>query len=65
MAVAKLGQASHNELNDLRQKHWDLDIKLGEILNTASMEVKMAVVSRLPGLIDEIKAEMAARESDI
>jgi len=27
--------------------------------------VKMAVVSRLPGLIDEIKAEMAARESDI
>jgi len=65
MAVAKLEQASHNELNDLRQKHWDLDIKLGEILNTASMEVKMAVVSRLPGLIDEIKAEMAARESDI
>ena len=65
MAVAKLGQASHNEINDLRQKHFDLDIKLGEVLNTTTLDIKQIVVARLPQLIDEIKAEMAAREGDI
>jgi len=65
MAITKLGQASHNELNDVRQKHFDLDIRLSEILAMTNLEIKQALIARLPGMIDEIKAELMARESDI
>jgi hypothetical protein len=65
MAVAKLGQASHNEITNLRQQHFDLDVELGEVLNTTSFEIKRMIVARIPQLIAEIKAEMAARENDI
>ena len=65
MPVTKLGQASHNELSDLRQKHFDLDIRIGEVLNSASLDIKGKIVARLPGLIDEINAEMKQRENDI
>lgn len=62
MPTTKLGQASTNEVNDLMQKHWDADMKLRDILSTASLEVKLKLPQRLTGLIDEIKSEMARTE---
>ncbi len=65
MAMHKLGQVSHNAINDLQQKHFDMNMKLGEIMNDASLDVKAKIVLRLPGLLDEIKAELESRENDI
>ena len=62
MPTAKLGQVSSNEVSDLMQKHWDADQKIRELLVNASLDVKMKVASRLPMMMDEIKAEMARVE---
>ena len=63
MPITKLGQVSSNELSSLQQKHFDIDMRLRDYLSVLSMDQKLALVSRLPGLIDEIKAELAQRTS--
>lgn len=65
MPTAKLGQASSNEVSDLMQKHWDADNAIREILVNASLDIKMKVAARLPGLIDEIKAEIVRTEPQL
>ena len=65
MVMQKLGQVSHNAINDLQQKHFDMNMKMGEVMNDVPLDVKAVLITRLPGLISEIKAEMMARENDI
>ncbi len=65
MVVAKLGQSSSNEVNDIQQAHFDVDMKLREVLTVASLDVKRMLVSRLPAVIEEIKAEMQRKDTDI
>ena len=64
MPVMKTGQASHNEVNDLQQKHWDLDMKIREVLDMVPLNVKGRLVLRLPGVLDEIKSEMKALDQN-
>jgi len=63
MPITKLGQISSNEISDLQQKHWDVDMRLRDQLTILSLEQKLALVNRLPGLVDEIKMEMAQRDA--
>lgn len=62
MPITKLGQISSNEISDLQQKHWDVDMKLRDVLTVMSLEQKMALLNRLPGLVDEIKLQLAQKE---
>jgi len=62
MPITKLGQLSSNELSDIQQKHWDVDMRLRDNLTILSLEQKMALLNRLPGLIDEIKAQLAQKD---
>ena len=65
MPTAKIGQASHNQINDLQQKHWDVDMKIREVLDLASLEAKTKLATRISGLLDEINAELRATENDL
>lgn len=62
MPITKLGQVSSNEISDLHQKHFDIDMRLRDQLTVMSLEQKMALLNRLPGLIDEIKLQLAQTE---
>jgi len=62
MPITKLGQVSSNEISDLQQKHFDMDMKLRDYFTVMSLEQKMAMLNRLPGLIDEIKLQLAQKE---
>lgn len=64
MPITKLGQVSSNEISDLQQKHFDVDMKLRDHMTTMSLEQKMALLNRMPGLIDEIKLQQAQQELD-
>lgn len=63
MPITKLGQISSNEISDLQQKHWDVDMRLRDELTVLSLEQKLVLVNRLPGLVDEIKMELAQRDA--
>jgi hypothetical protein len=65
MATAKLGQVSSNQISDLAAKHWDVDMKIRDMLSTASLDVKTKLAMRLGGLIDEIKSELSRTEIGI
>lgn len=65
MAITKLGQLSHNAVNDLQQRHFDANMKMGEIFNDLPLDLKNKVITMMPQFISEIKAEMAQRENDI
>jgi len=62
MPITKLGQLSTTELNDVQQKHFDIDMRLRDHLTVMSLEQKMALLNRLPGLIDEIKLQLAQKD---
>jgi len=62
MPITKLGQVSSNEISDLQQKHFDIDMKLRDYFTVMSLEQKMALLNRIPGLIDEIKLQLAQKE---
>lgn len=64
MATSKLGQASSIQMSDLMQKHWDIDMKIRDILSAASLDVKTKLATRLSGLIDEIKGELTRTETN-
>lgn len=63
MPITKLGQISSDEISDLQQKHWDVDMRLRDELTVLSLEQKLVLVNRLPGLVDEIKMELAQRDA--
>ena len=63
MPVTKLGQSSSNEVNDLQQKHWDVDMKIRDMMAGQSLNAKMALAARLPRVMDEIESEMKAKET--
>ena len=65
MVVAKLGQSSSNEVNDIQQAHFEVNSKIHEVLTVASLDVKRMLVSRLPAVIEEIKSEMQRKDTDI
>jgi hypothetical protein len=65
MPTMKIGQVSHNEITKLQQEHFDLNMRIREVLDIISLNVKAKLISRLPGLIDEINAELRANENDI
>ena len=65
MPVMKIGQASHNEVSKLEQQHFDLNMKIRDILDTIPLDVKARLVTKLPGVIDEIDAEMKASDQNI
>jgi|WetSurMetagenome_2_1015567.scaffolds.fasta_scaffold1183154_2 hypothetical protein len=62
MPITKLGQVSSSEISDLQQKHFDIDMRLRDQLTVMSLEQKMALLNRLPGLIDEIKLQLAQKD---
>jgi len=61
MPTAKLGQIASNEINDLSQKHFDVDMKIRDILSAQSLDVKRMLVDRLTGMCDQIKTEIETR----
>jgi len=61
MPTAKLGQIASNEINDLSQKHFDVDMKIRDILSAQSLDVKRMLVDRLTGMCDQIKTEIDTR----
>lgn len=65
MPTAKLSSTSHVELNKIRDAHWDLDQKIGEILSIVALDVKAKILSRLPSLINEIESEMKQSEQEV
>jgi hypothetical protein len=58
MATSKIGQVSSNAVSDLMQQHWDLDRKIGELLTTASLDLKRKLAARLPTILSELEAEL-------
>jgi hypothetical protein len=62
MPTQKLGQASSSEMSALMQRHWDVDMKIRDILSAVSLDVKGKLALRLGGLIDEIKNELSRTE---
>lgn len=40
------------------QQHWDLDRKIGELLTTASLDLKRKLAARLPTILSELEAEL-------
>ena len=65
MPVTKIGQTSHTAVNELQQKHFDVDMKIREVLNILELKVKMKLASRLPQIVDEIKADMETIDGSI
>jgi hypothetical protein len=57
MPTSKLGQSSSNQVSDLNQMHFDVDMKIRDTLTTAPLNVKRKLASRLPQIIDEMKSE--------
>jgi hypothetical protein len=62
MPTAKLGQIASNDINDLSQKHFDVDMKIRDILSAQSLDVKRMLCDRLQGVCDQIKTEMDSRD---
>lgn len=62
MPTQKLGQIASNQINDLAQKHFDVDMRIRESLTTASLNAKNILATRLPAIIEGIEAEMAANQ---
>jgi len=65
MVTRKIGQASHNEVTQLQQQHFDLDMRIREYLDMLSIEMKQKLVAKMPMIIDEINAELKSSENDI
>jgi hypothetical protein len=65
MPVAKLGQSSINEVNNIQQKHWDIDMKIRDVLAAAPLNVKQVLASRLPSIVNEIDSELKANMPQI
>lgn len=63
MPTVKLGQAPSNALSDVQQRHWDADMKIREHLSIMSLDEKMKLIVRLPGVIAEIRAELRPDEN--
>lgn len=61
MPTAKLGQIASNEINDLAQKHFDVDMKIRDILSAQSLDVKRMLIDRLTGMCDQIQTELDTR----
>ena len=56
MPTMKLGQISSNQMSDFQQQHFDADMQFREILTNTPLDIKRKLITRLPGMIDEIKA---------
>jgi len=61
MPTAKLGQIASNEINDLSQKHFDVDMKIRDILSAQSLDVKRMLIDRLTTMCDQIQTELDIR----
>lgn len=48
-------------MNDMMQKHFDLDMKIRDVLTTANLQVKTILANRLQGILDGIDSEMKAQ----
>lgn len=62
MPTQKLGQIASNQINDLAQKHFDIDMRLRDTLTTASLDVKTVLATRLPSILESIQAEIQANQ---
>jgi len=62
MPISKLGQIASNEINDLAQKHFDVDMKIRDVLTTASLNAKSVLATRLASIVESIEAELQANQ---
>lgn len=62
MPVTKLGQIASNQINDIAQKHFDIDMRIRETLTVASLNAKQVLASRLPSILESIEAEIVANQ---
>ena len=65
MPTQKLGQIASNQINDLAQKHFDLDMRIRDSLTTASLDVKAVFATRLPSILESIQAEIQANQPSL
>jgi len=65
MPTQKLGQIASNQINDLAQKHFDIDMRLRDTLTTASLDVKQTLATRLPSILEAISAELQANQPSL
>ena len=62
MPTQKLGQIASNQINDLAQKHFDIDMRIRDSLTIASLDVKTVLATRLPSILEGISAELQANQ---
>lgn len=62
MPVAKLGQIASNQINDIAQKHFDIDMRIRDTLTTATLNAKQVLASRLPSILEQIESELVANQ---
>lgn len=60
MPTQKLGQIASNQINDLSQKHFDVDMKIRDILQVVTLDAKTILASRLDSIVNGIEAEIKA-----
>ena len=60
MVMMKLAQTSSNEMNDLMQRHFDVDMKIRDILTTASLSAKTELLGKLPQILADIDSQQKA-----
>lgn len=62
MPTQKLGQIASNQINDLAQKHFDIDMRIRDSLTVASLNAKTVLATRLPGILEAIESELQANQ---
>jgi hypothetical protein len=62
MPITKLGQLSANELSDLQQKHFDVDMKLRDHMTTMPLDMKLLMLSKMPSFVDGLRSELEAKK---